>query len=228
MFGCRTEALSMGIDPIQNPVNRLGTRWVMNHALDFLSVRDEESRQALTDAGIRPPILIQPDPVFELKGSDVSAQKNGIAFVLSPMKERPQWSGEIAELCDRLSERLNVPIDLLVFFPDEDASFVRDIARQSKGVRHVRFWGNPKDLLSWISSYQLLVATRFHALVLAAMSGVPFVGLGHQNKVIALCKKEGMPYWNSAEEWCLERQLARLLPLYQTPKKSVILETRIG
>ena len=228
IFGCRTEAVALGVDPIQKPFNRFWTRFVLNHWTDALSVRDELSRQALIDAGVSYPIEIQTDPVFDLKMEPSNQTPHGIALVLSLWKGRPQWVQEATALCDELTRRLRVPIDLIVLFPEEDAALAQAVARDAAGIRSVRLWDSPEDLLSWMTQYELVVSMRFHALVLASLSCTPFVGWGTQKKVASLCRKLEMPYWNSDEGWDLERRAAQIAGFYETKFKSVILENRIG
>ncbi len=85
---------------------------------------------------------------------------------------------------------------------------------------------NPIDLLSWIPQYQLVAATRFHALVLAARGNIPFIGWGSQKKVETLCKEREMPYLNTDEKWDEEEQFHLLVTWYQSRNKSVILGSR--
>jgi polysaccharide pyruvyl transferase CsaB len=224
LLGCYTEVKAIGVDPLRRPANRFWTRFVLNHWADLVSVRDEPSRQALVAAGVHPAIGLEPDPVFELRAPQNLPQGKGIALALSPSPAHPQWGREVSRLCDRLAENGCSPIDLLVFFPEQDAEFCRTVASFSYAVRHVRLWQNPQDLVSWITEYQMVIGTRFHALVLAAANQIPFVGWGTQKKVISLCQACGKPSWNPDEEaWFLARQMKQILALYQSRSKSVIL-----
>jgi len=226
--GCETSVVAVGVDPIQGRFNRFWTRFVLEHWADHVSVRDEPSREALIHAGVNEPIDIVPDPVFELSIPREGPHHAGIVLALSPRRDRPQWSEEMAYLCDRLSGELAIPIDLLVFFPPQDEAFSREIARYSSGVRRVRVWQDPTDLLGWIPEYQLVVATRFHALVLAAMHHVPFIGWGRQKKVAWLCQTFKKPYRSMDEEWNFQSFYDLVVSEYKSVNKSVILQTQIG
>jgi polysaccharide pyruvyl transferase WcaK-like protein len=114
----------------------------------------------------------------------------------------------------------------LAFFPLQDEKCARDIAERAAFAPHVRVWKAPEDLLSWIPEYDVVIGTRFHALVLAAMSKVPFIGWGNQNKVAALCREHGKPYANTESVWNVQDQLNLISSLYQSKNKIVILPTR--
>jgi polysaccharide pyruvyl transferase WcaK-like protein len=81
--------------------------------------------------------------------------------------------------------------------------------------------------LSWVPMYSLVVASRFHALVLAAACDIPFVGWGTQKKVESFCRLKHMSYTNTARNWDEETLLTQIADRYQTRNKSVILATRI-
>jgi polysaccharide pyruvyl transferase WcaK-like protein len=224
LFGTYTEVKAIGVDPLRRPANRFWTRFVLNHWADLISVRDEPSRQALVDAGVHPSIGLEADPVFELKAPQGMAQGKGIALALSPWPGHPEWDRDVAQLCDRLAENGCSPIDLLVFFPEQDEEFCNTVASFSYAVRLVRQWKKPQDLLSWVPEYQMVIGTRFHALVLAATNQIPFVGWGKQKKIISLCQTYNRPSWNpDDEEWLLAKHVKQILALYQSRSKSVIL-----
>jgi len=64
------------------------------------------------------------------------------------------------------------------------------LLKEADSIREVRVWQNPLDLLTWIAQYQLVVATRFHALVMAGTGKIPFIGWGDQKKACSLLSCE--------------------------------------
>lgn len=223
VFGCRTEIAAIGVDPITRPWNRFWTRLVLHHWADRISVRDEASRRALRAAGLRGDIQITRDPVFELETVAPSMPRNGIGLAVSVLRSEPYWARQMAEMCDRLADGGFAPIDLLVLFPAEDEVLAYEVARLAHAVRNVRVWKTPQDLLTWIPQYQVIAGTRFHALVLAASSQVPFTGWGAQRKVISLCGQFHRPFWAPPETWNSEKQCRVIRALCESPDKSVIL-----
>ena len=224
VFGCRTEIVAIGVDPITRPWNRFWTRLVLQFWTDRTCVRDEASRLALRAAGVRGDIQIARDPVFELPAIVSSAiPRHGIGLALSAQRSNPRWAWQMADLCDRLADGGSSPVDLLVLFPAEDHAVSLEVARLSSAVRNVRMWKTPQDLLSWIPQYQVIAGTRFHALVLAAVNQIPFIGWGTQNKVISLCEQFHRPFWTPPQAWDSEKQCQWIRALCESPNKSVIL-----
>src|SRR5205807_1878203 len=172
------------------------------------------------------PISIRPDPVCDLKIKRASLSPRGVALAVSPSKSFSHRNHEIAHLCDRIAAQLQASIDLLVFFPKEDEIFARKIAQETDAIRQICVWQNPLDLLTWIPQYQLVVATRFHALVMAGTGHIPFMGWGGQKKVAHFCHTYKRPYINTELGWDEDQLFAQIAELYQSRNKSVILAAR--
>lgn len=223
LFGCRTEVWALGVDPVKQPWNRFLTSFILNHFADRVSVRDHTSHNALLNAGVSFPIERRADPVFALRTIPPSHAPEGIALAVAPRRGHPEWSRTVAEFCNHLARRTNAPIDLLVFFPAEDEAFARTVAEYSDSIRRVRVWLDPRDLLFWVPTYRLVAGTRFHALLLAALSRRPFIGWGNQAKVQALCQQHARPFWSYTEGWDQGDQLRLFADSYQSTDKSVIL-----
>jgi len=202
LFGCTTEVRSIGVDPIESRLNRGWTRWVFNHMVDSISVRDVDSQRALEAAGVFRSIVRIPDLVFQLEMPQTGATASEkIGFAISPWPQRMGWDQDVAFLLDRISQQLNVSMELLVFFPEQDGPLAQQIAERCRAPVTVRQWQKVEDLLGWMPSYQLVVGMRYHALALAALSEKPFVGWGFQRKVRSLCRDLGQPMWTFERGW---------------------------
>jgi polysaccharide pyruvyl transferase WcaK-like protein len=97
-----------------------------------------------------------------------------------------------------------------VLFPKEDTLLAQALQMASQKVHDVRIAHAPRDLLKWIPEYRLIIASRFHALVLAATARVPFVGWGDQKKLESFCRRHHMPYTNTKESWDEKRLLEQV------------------
>lgn len=202
LLGCATEVRSIGVDPIENRLNRWWTRWVFNHMVDTISVRDADSQRALEVAGVFRSIVRIPDLIFQLeipKGSSTPSEKMGLA--ISPWPQRMGWDQDVAFLLDRISQQLNISTELLVFFPDQDGPLAAQIVKRCATPVVVREWQNVEDILGWMPSYQLVVGMRYHSLALAALAEKPFLGWGFQRKVRSLCRDLGQPMWTFERGW---------------------------
>lgn len=201
LFGCRTELRAIGVDPIKRGANRALTRLTFNHFVDHVSVRDDDSQRALEAAGVRRTIYQMPDPVFQLPARRAAAIQDRIALALAPWSRRPGWDHDVALLIDRIRNELQVPVDLVVFYPNQDDPVSRQVASLVRSPLTVKTWDRPDELLDWISSYALVVGMRFHALAIAALHQRPFVGWGFQKKVHTLCRDFGQPVWSFERGW---------------------------
>ncbi|HTI86987.1 MAG TPA: polysaccharide pyruvyl transferase family protein [Alphaproteobacteria bacterium] len=78
--------------------------------------------------------------------------------------------------------------------PGDDAMIARIAAAVGPGIFERR--DLPADMAAIADAYADLDAVcgmRFHSLVLAAMVGVPFVGVAHDNKIMDICRRFDMP-----------------------------------
>ncbi len=201
LMGCRSELRAMGVDPIKHGFNRWLTRCVFNHFVDHVSVRDSDSQRALEAAGVRRTIFRVADPVFQLPVRTPHTMEPRMGLALAPWPKRPGWDHDVALLIDRLQTELQAPVDLLVFYPDQDLALSRHVALASTTHPIVRAWENPEDLLEWVPTYALMIGMRFHALAIAALHERPFIGWGYQKKVLTLCRDFGQPMWTFERGW---------------------------
>lgn len=201
LLGCRTELRAIGVDAIKRGSNRLMTRIVFNYFVDHVSVRDSDSQRALEAAGVRRTIFRVADPVFQLPVRTPVPIEPRIALAAGPWAQRIGWDHDLALLCDRVQQELDVPVDLIAFYPDQDLPICRKVAQAAQSHPIVRVWENPEDLLEWIPSYTLVMGMRFHALAIAALHERPFIGWGFQKKVHSLCRDFGQPLWTFERGW---------------------------
>lgn len=200
-FGAKTEIRAIGVDPIQTTANRLLTRAVFNHFVDYASVRDVDSQRALESAGVWIPILRTCDPIFQLSAPESKPSHSRIAFAVAPWNRRPGWEHDLAMLFKKIHAELNVGIDVFAFYPAEDEWLAQRSAELSGDPVRYRPWTNPEDLVTWMGEYSLVVGMRYHALALAALSERAFVGWGYQRKVRSLCREFGQPLWTFERGW---------------------------
>lgn len=227
--GCHTELHAMGVDSMRSRWNRALTRWVLNHACDVLSVRDVNSIKVLRDIGVTREISIVADPVSALPVRRAPNAAPRIALVLS-QPETPHLT-PIIDHVNRLFERFQLPIDLLVFFPAQDEKLANAIKAFSAGIDRVRVPQAATDVLEWMGEYSLVIGSRFHALVLASSAGIPFMGWGTQEKVNSFCAVKRMPYLpnperTSREALSLALESFRLELSFERRTKSDILESQ--
>jgi polysaccharide pyruvyl transferase WcaK-like protein len=76
-----------------------------------------------------------------------------------------------------------------------------------------------------LTFFDFIVSARFHGLVLAALTGKPFVGVGDTDKIQRFCKKMGMPFlsWHSSDKE-LREALTTLTNHAELADKSMVTE----
>jgi len=65
VMGKRVAAYAIGVGPIDKQIGRVLTKYIVNK-IDFISVRDKESKEVLKNVGVRRPIHVTVDPAILL------------------------------------------------------------------------------------------------------------------------------------------------------------------
>lgn len=75
-----------------------------------------------------------------------------------------------------------------------DSELLAVIGVAGEGVELIRVASDPEALCKQFEVLDIVAGMRFHGLVIAALMGKPFVGLGRDSKLIDLCRDSGMPF----------------------------------
>jgi polysaccharide pyruvyl transferase CsaB len=190
--------LAQGIGPLRRPaLRRLTARALQGVAR--ITVRDADSAAELRGMGVgsggHPEILVTADPVFALAPAPPERGQALLAGIPGPrpwvgVSVRP-WPG-IDALLPSLGGALTqiegaggTPV-FLPLQPAADRPLCCSLAeRVGRGV----VWPGalqPAEWLAVVSALDLVVAMRLHALIFAAVSGVPCLGLSYDPKVTRL------------------------------------------
>ncbi|MBD5134230.1 MAG: polysaccharide pyruvyl transferase CsaB [Clostridiales bacterium] len=215
--GCKVLMYGCGIGPIIHPGNRRRTARVIDRCVDVITLRDSASREELRALGVtRPQVILAADPAVTLPAAppaDADALLEGMG--LHPREGekylgvtvRP-WPGfedkvpSFAAAVDHAYERYGL---IPVFIPIEgrpDAAAAQKVAAQLKKA--------PAHLLPACPTTELAIALyarmdaalsmRLHALIFAAVGGVPLVGVVYDPKVSAFLDDAGQDLYSRLEE----------------------------
>ncbi|MET7969139.1 polysaccharide pyruvyl transferase family protein [Micromonospora sp. NPDC005305] len=207
---------AVGVGPLSEGVDTGMVRETLGQATE-VTVRDQESRMVLEEAGLLNPITVTADPAFLLKPEE---------FPVSWLREEgvpagKQLVGLSVREPGRAAERLDVDGyhrllaqigDFLVHRIDAYVLFVpmeRDDIRHSHGVmshmiaaergRILHNDYSPRQVLGLMKHFDLAVGMRLHFLIFAAMMGTPFLPLPYAGKVFDLAQRLGMPALRGVE-----------------------------
>ena len=207
---------AVGVGPLSDGVDTGMVRETLASAAE-VTVRDQESRMVLEEAGLINPVTVTADPAFLLEPEDFPAgwlREEGVPAGKRLVGLSVREPGRAAERLDvdgyhRLLAQIG---DFLVHRIDAYVLFVpmeRDDIRHSHGVmshmtsaergRILHGDYNPRQILGLMRHFDLAVGMRLHFLIFAAMVGTPFLPLPYAGKVFDLAQRLGVPALRGVE-----------------------------
>jgi len=191
VYGC-------GAGPLDTSTGRFMIRLMCKHA-ENISVRDPESKQLLEDIGVKKEVKVIGDPAFSLhKPKKVQAKKPvSIGVSAVPVYNANYWpSGDeekyeayvksMAENLDHTIDKQNVTITFFATKYPQDVYVTKDIKQYMRNKDKVNIINDnlhPDRLLEITSSFDIVVGTRLHSLILATDSQTPIIALSYHQKV---------------------------------------------
>ena len=174
--------------------------------VQLITLRDSESRQLLGELGVKkPPVYVTADPVLGLEPGAMNLQPGldrwrqldlegpvvGIA-VRSWPPAAAIWQ-ELARAADEIAARGWQVLFLPFQFP-ADVDACRQVARlMHQPALVLRENMSISTIMAITGQLQFLVGMRLHALILAAVMGVPFLALSYDPKVAAFARLMEQP-----------------------------------
>lgn len=195
---------AQGIGPINSPLLRRITSYVCKRA-DYITVRDRDSLYELRRLNIpESKIQLTADAVFTLKQEEkaegrailnsfnIPADSFLIGISVRGWGDDDNYLLELAKAADMLVERYGAHIVLmpLQYPADREAcQFLQRCmeAKDKSTILDAQF--DTEQFLSIVGCFDLLLGMRLHALIFAAVMGVPFVGLSYDPKVEGFVKE---------------------------------------
>lgn len=228
LCGTKVMFFSQGIGPVTSKWGKFLMRIFANMA-DFITVRDERSKEELHSLGVtRPETVVTADIVFAFKPTEDHVAYASLGLKgnerLVAVAPRP-WFDHEDEYIEKLAWVLDELIDqrgvLPVFVPMEppyDTNVSKKVIAKMKNGSKTKLLGEtftPNEFYNFISRTELTIALRLHALIFAALSNVPHVGLSYDQKVESFLKRSGMwkhsfPLGDFTKEDLLEQSLYAL------------------
>ncbi|HHY05996.1 MAG TPA: polysaccharide pyruvyl transferase CsaB [Clostridia bacterium] len=197
---------AQGIGPLRRKRNKRLTAWLLN-GVNKITVRDEESKKDLVAMGVHQEIIVTADPVLGFKKTEVEEKlgadileryevKRGPGEKLLGVYLRPWGKNDylqpLAQALDQMVEDGWQIVFVPMQFPG-DISVAREaihFVSNQQGVLLKEDY-SPEELLSLTKNFDLIVGMRLHALIMAAVAGVPMVGLSYDPKVDRFLRQAG-------------------------------------
>lgn len=232
---------SQGIGPVNGVSGRHLVKKIANR-VDVITVRDDRSRTELLDMEVTvPPLYVTADPVLGLSRQDLNLNagkelllRNGIdpSRPILGVSVR-EWRGltgyyqVLAKGCDHLARQGWQVVFIPMHFP-ADIAPSREVARQMRESSVILREDAPATtVMGAIAHVGLVLGMRLHALIVAAVAGVPLVGVSYDPKVTSFLKLVEQPSAGKVETLTAEELIQTLdLVLHNIAKQQEKVEER--
>jgi polysaccharide pyruvyl transferase WcaK-like protein len=213
--GCKVVFLSVGIGPVDRVLGRILVRASLRLA-DYRSYRDDQSLEYLRRMRFRAKRdRVYPDLVFGLPAALLPPERNGaerrrrvVGLGLMAYVGRYNVPDPRFETHKRYLQSLGVFVewllardyDVRLLLGDEDSDVVdelKSVLRERLGsYDEDRVVDEPidsvRDLLAQLAATDVVVATRFHNVLLAMVLGKPAIAISFHHKCDALMNQMGL------------------------------------
>lgn len=203
--GCHIIMYGCGIGPLSRARNRRLAGRVLNRTAEIITLRDSVSLELLSEIGVdKPEIILAADPTvnigmssplvieeaFRLEGIPADVKKIGFCLRNWSEFKSPDSAARAAEYAWKKYGL--TPVFLPIEIPkDVDtgkrvASLLSDTPYYCCTKRHPA-----EELIGMLSSMDLVVGMRLHALIFSTAGGTPVVGVSYDVKVDSFIKDIG-------------------------------------
>lgn len=201
---------ALGAGPLTDEADCEWVRATLSEAAE-VTVRDEESKLVLEEAGLTRPITVTADPALLLQpgegGEDLlraEAVPRGVRLVGMSVRE-PGRAAEhldeegyhqlLANVGDFLVHRLDAHVVFLPMERDDMRHAHAVVSRMADADRCTVLHGTyrPQEMLDIVRRLDLAIGMRLHFLIFAALAGIPLLPLPYAGKVFDFAQQIGAP-----------------------------------
>lgn len=230
LVGVPVVFVSVGASPMQSALSRFFCRGALR-AAKYRSLRDESSKNIVESIGVSGENLVFPDLAFSLPQKPATPKQAGetaLTVAINPMPylDSRYWP-ESEMVADRYAEYVGKLARFcrwllghghrVILFPTQlstDGLVSRDIVaamgaeaeKYSADRLQIREIKGFDDLFDTIREADIVVATRFHAVLFGHLACLPVLALSYQQKIDDLMAASGQtPYCLSIGDFSLEQ-----------------------
>lgn len=207
IFKKKTYILANSVGPLKYKLNRLLVRLVLNR-IDFITVRDQISKDLLNRIGVRKKVSVTIDPVFLMETKNISTIKQKekcVVFFLRhwfdnhpllPVKmciklgikdvdAENRFLKEMVKTVDWFNKR-NYLVKFVSMCPGRDALIAERIkseVRNKNKVVIVDKYLKPTEIVKIIKTSDMAVCMRLHSIIYSLLAGKRFIAISYSQKV---------------------------------------------
>ncbi len=193
------------IGPIKNKFNQLLVKNAFKN-VNLIIVRDDESKVFLEKMNVlNKNIIVNADIAFLLKKANIpntikkKYEMDKLSFIDNNnlkigivirncndiAKDYEKKITQLAKIADYLIEKHKSTLFFIPFQSDADIAIIKDIKNKMKftSARIIDEKLNPKEILSLISEFTLIIGMRLHSIIFATINEIPFIAIEYNSKV---------------------------------------------
>lgn len=219
-MGVPTMVFGQGVGPLNAPLNRMLVKSAFK-GTRVVTVRDQASLDLLSAMHLpEDRLVLTADPVLCLEPTDPgriaqiwagTGLRPDVPTIAVSVRPWHTWFERqfkvFSTVLSHVSSACGAQIMLLPFQQPGDERITEELrdclayrpAEQAPAVAMLHEWLSPQEMLGLIGRMELVVAMRLHAVIMAAASGVPAVGIAYDPKVAHFAEQWGFPLIPSVE-----------------------------
>ena len=207
----KVAVLSVGAGPIDSRLSKFFIKRVLN-MVSYRSYRDAISSDLIRCLGVKGDHPVLPDLVYSLRLPDPPspARASSCTVAMNPVPfydgrywatpDSARYEDYVQKFAD-FSAWLDRTGHSILFFPTQvraDVLTIQDIRRQMNGsgdsrrILEPRPIQNLEDLVSEISRADIVIANRYHGILISLMMNKPVLGVAYHEKSRALLAQAGL------------------------------------
>jgi polysaccharide pyruvyl transferase CsaB len=196
-LGLKTIAWAQGIGPLKRSLTRTIAHNVFTNC-NAISVRDGGSATLLANWQI--PFALAPDPVWALQATavpglwDLPAPRVAVALRLHPHLT-PTRLQILTQALVSFQKATQTTILLVPFQPIQDLAIAQAIQPHLPGANQIMTLSDPQQLKGLFRGVEMVIAMRFHGLIMAAASECRCFAISYDPKVSQLMQELDLPGW---------------------------------
>jgi polysaccharide pyruvyl transferase CsaB len=197
---------AQGVGPIHNGANKKITKYFMERA-NYITLRDEESKELVQSIGVTKNIDVVPDPVmgfeiedFESNICDKYGENYASISVRDWSKAKVDFLDKIAKTCDELADNGFNVVFLPMHGEYDDKTSKKVIEMMKNNAEVFPYDASIEEKIICIKKCKLMIGMRLHALIFAASVNTPMIGISYDPKIDSFLKLVNQPCIGDVDE----------------------------